>query len=53
MTPATRFAGGSGRSAHLSGKVAQALMAKAADLLARAPEIHRVDVTVDKLPASQ
>ncbi|AMV48788.1 putative quinol monooxygenase [Paraburkholderia caribensis] len=39
-----------GRQAHLAGKVAEALMAKAADLFARPPEIARVDVLAAKLP---
>jgi len=39
-----------GRNAHLSGKVAAALMEKASDLLAKAPEIHRIDILADKLP---
>ena len=40
----------SGRKAHLSGKVAAALMAKASDLLAQPPVIERVDVLAAKLP---
>ena len=39
-----------GRQAHLSGKVAAALMAKAPDLLAKAPVIENVDVLAAKLP---
>ena len=39
-----------GRHAHLSGKVAAALMAKAPDLLAEAPVIENVDVLAAKLP---
>jgi len=39
-----------GRQAHLSGKVAAALMAKAPDLLAQPPSIEKVDVLADKLP---
>jgi quinol monooxygenase YgiN len=39
-----------GRDAHLQGKVARQLMANAAQLLARQPEIHRVEVLADKLP---
>lgn len=34
----------SGRKAHLNGKVAAALMAKASDLLAQPPVIEKVDV---------
>jgi quinol monooxygenase YgiN len=40
-----------GRQAHLSGRVAAALMAKAADLLAKPPDIAKVDVLAAKLPA--
>ncbi len=40
----------SGRKAHLSGKVAEALMAKAGELLARPPSIEKVDVLAAKLP---
>jgi quinol monooxygenase YgiN len=39
-----------GRQAHLSGKVAAALMEKASELLARPPVIERVDVLAAKLP---
>jgi quinol monooxygenase YgiN len=39
-----------GRQAHLSGKVAAALMAKAPELLAIAPVIEKVDVLAAKLP---
>jgi quinol monooxygenase YgiN len=44
------FADDAGRDAHLSGPVAQALMAKAADLFAIAPTIDKLDVLADKLP---
>jgi quinol monooxygenase YgiN len=40
----------SGRQAHLNGRVAAALMAKAPDLLARPPVIEQVDVLATKLP---
>jgi len=40
-----------GRNAHLSGRVAAALMEKAADLLAQPPAIEKVDVLAAKLPA--
>ena len=40
-----------GRQAHLSGKVAAALMARAPDLLAEAPVIEKVDVLAAKLPS--
>src|ERR1700747_3103612 len=41
-----------GRNAHLNGKVAAALMekAKAGDLFAKTPEIHRIEILADKLP---
>ena len=39
-----------GRQAHLSGKVAAALMAKAPELLAQPPTIEKVDVLAAKLP---
>ena len=44
------FPNDSGRKAHLSGRVAAALMAKASDLLARPPVIENVDVLAEKLP---
>src|SRR5512135_2792711 len=39
-----------GRQAHLSGRVAGALMAKAAELLSKPPSIEKVDVLAAKLP---
>jgi quinol monooxygenase YgiN len=39
-----------GRQAHLAGKVAAALMAKAGDLLAQPPSIKMADVLASKLP---
>jgi len=39
----------SGRQAHLNGKVAAALMAKASDLFAQTPVIEKVDVLAAKL----
>ncbi|MGP2490100.1 putative quinol monooxygenase [Mesorhizobium sp. PUT5] len=41
-----------GREAHLSGKVAAALMekAKGGDLFAKAPQIHKIEILADKLP---
>jgi quinol monooxygenase YgiN len=40
-----------GRDAHLNGPVAAALMekAKAGDLFAKAPEIHKLEILADKL----
>ena len=40
-----------GRQAHLSGKVAAALMARASELFASPPAIEKVDVLAAKLPA--
>ena len=42
-----------GRQAHLSGRVAAALMAKASELLAQPPVIEKVDVLAAKLPGSR
>jgi len=39
------------RNAHLSGRVAEALMATAGDLLAQPPVIEKVDVIAAKLPS--
>lgn len=39
-----------GRQAHMSGKVAAALMAKGPDLLAKPPSIEKIDVLAAKLP---
>jgi quinol monooxygenase YgiN len=39
-----------GRQAHLSGRVAAALMARASELLAAPPTIEKVDVLAAKLP---
>ncbi|MFL9964819.1 antibiotic biosynthesis monooxygenase [Paraburkholderia sediminicola] len=44
------FADEAGRDAHLNGKVAAALMAKAGELLASPPSINKVDVLAAKLP---
>ena len=44
------FPNDSGRQAHLSGRVAAALMAKASELLAKPPVIENVDVLAVKLP---
>lgn len=45
------FPDDAGRQAHLSGKVAEALMAKAADLFATPPEIVNIDLLAAKLPS--
>ena len=44
------FPDDAGRQAHLAGKVAAALMAKAGDLLAQPPSIKMADVLASKLP---
>ncbi len=43
------FADEAGRSAHLGGPIAAALMAKAGELLAEPPKIERLDVLAAKL----
>ncbi len=43
------FEDDSGRQVHLSGKVAEALMAQADDLFATAPDIQQLDVLASKL----
>ena len=44
------FPDDSGRQAHLNGRVAAALMAKAGDLLSKPPQIRQVDILAAKLP---
>lgn len=44
------FSDESGRQAHLTGPIAQALMANAPELLAQAPSIEKLDVLGAKLP---
>jgi quinol monooxygenase YgiN len=44
------FPDDSGRQAHLSGRVAAALMAKAPELLAETPSIQKFDMLAAKLP---
>jgi len=46
------FADETGRQAHLNGRIAQALMAQAPNLLASPPVIERVEVLGAKLPKS-
>jgi quinol monooxygenase YgiN len=45
------FADDEGRNAHLSGRVAEALMATAGDLLSQPPIIEKLDVVAAKLPS--
>lgn len=44
------FPGDAGRQAHLTGKIAAALMEHAPDLLAEPPNIEQCDVMAAKLP---
>ena len=44
------FPNDAGRQAHLSGKVAAALMAKAPELFSQPPSIEKIDVLASKLP---
>jgi quinol monooxygenase YgiN len=44
------FSDENGRQAHLSGKVAAALMAKASELLSEPPQIQQVEILAAKLP---
>jgi quinol monooxygenase YgiN len=39
-----------GRKAHISGKVAEALFARASELFSQAPKIEQVDILTEKLP---
>ena len=45
------FANEADRQAHLTGKVAAALMANASELLSEAPKIEKVDIIAVKTPA--
>jgi quinol monooxygenase YgiN len=45
------FPDDAGRSAHLSGQVAAALMEHAADLLSQTPDIQKLDIVAEKLPS--
>lgn len=44
------FPNEAGRQAHLSGRVAAALMARASELFSQPPAIEKVDVLASKLP---
>ena len=44
------FPNEAGRQAHLTGKVAAALMARASELFSQPPSIEKVDVLAAKLP---
>lgn len=45
------FADDTGRQAHLNGEIAKALLAKAPELLANEPKIHKVEVLAAKTGA--
>jgi quinol monooxygenase YgiN len=47
------FADEGGRQAHLTGRVAAALMASAADFLMQAPTIEKVEVLAAKMPGDE
>jgi len=49
MASSTRFPMIRVREAHLAGRVAEALMAKAPDLLSASPDIKKLDVLAAKL----
>jgi quinol monooxygenase YgiN len=44
------FAEESGREAHLNGEIAKALFAKAPELLAKEPQVHRLELLAAKVP---
>src|SRR2546423_427986 len=46
------FESDEGRDAHLNGKIAAALMAKADELLAEPPKIEKVDLIAAKIPGT-
>jgi quinol monooxygenase YgiN len=41
-----------GRNAHLSGEIAKALFAKAAELFSKEPEVHKPEILAQKVPGS-
>jgi quinol monooxygenase YgiN len=46
------FADEAGREAHLNGEIAKALFAKAKELLAKDPQIHKIDLLAAKVPGA-
>ena len=46
------FADEKGREAHLNGEIAKALFAKAKELLAKDPAIHKLDLLAAKVPGA-
>jgi quinol monooxygenase YgiN len=46
------FAEEAGREAHLTGEIAKALFAKAKELFAKDPQIHKIDLLAAKIPGA-
>ena len=46
------FADETGRNAHMNGEIAKALFAKAQDLLAKEPSVHKLDIIAAKGPGA-
>src|SRR5713226_7184093 len=46
------FADERGRNAHLNGEIAKALFAKAQELFAKEPEIHKIAILAEKAPGA-
>jgi len=46
------FADEQGRDAHLNGEIAKALFAKAQELFAKEPEIHKIAILAEKAPGA-
>jgi quinol monooxygenase YgiN len=44
------FADDTGRDAHINGEIAKALFAKAKDLFAKDPQIHKPEILASKIP---
>ena len=47
------FADEAGRDAHINGEIAKALFAKAKDLLAKDPQIHKPEIIASKTPGAK
>lgn len=46
------FADENGRNAHLNGEIAKVLFAKAKELFAKDPEVHKIEILASKAPGS-
>ena len=44
------FADEKGREAHLNGEIAKALFARAQELFAKEPKVHKIDILAAKIP---